>query len=208
MKLIGLTGSIGMGKSTTAAMFAAEGIPVWDADAAVHQLYAPDGAAVAPILQAFPYVSDGAGGIDRTRLGACVTGDPTALARLEAIVHPLVGAHRHQWLLDRQAEGAGIVLLDVPLLFETGAESGMDVVVVASCPPELQRARVLARPGMSDEKFAAILARQTPDAHKRARADYIVETGAGLDHAREQVRAIVEELQAAVGRPDHARDRL
>ncbi|WP_297507106.1 dephospho-CoA kinase [uncultured Caulobacter sp.] len=196
MLVLGLTGSIGMGKSTTAAMFEAEGVPVYDSDAAVHALYAAGGAAVAPVEAAFPgVVVDGA--IDRARLSARVVGDPEALAKLETIVHPLVGAHRIGFFEKARAEGHEIVALDVPLLFETGGESKVDKVVVVSAPADVQRARVLARPGMTPEKFEAILARQTPDAEKRARADFVIDTGHGLDHARRQVRDLVTLLRTA-----------
>lgn len=199
MLVLGLTGSIGMGKSTTGAMFQAEGVPVYDSDAAVHALYATGGAAVAPVEAAFPgVVVDGA--IDRARLSARVVGDPEALAKLEAIVHPLVGAHRIGFFEKAQAEGHEIVVLDIPLLFETGGEKKVDKVVVVSAPADVQRARVLARPEMTPEKFEAILARQTPDADKRARADFVIETGEGLEHARDQVRDVLTLLRT----PGHA----
>jgi dephospho-CoA kinase len=193
--IVGLTGSIGMGKSTTSAMFQAEGVPVYDSDAAVHALYAAGGAAVAPVQAAFPgVVVDGA--IDRTRLSAAVVGDPEALRKLEAIVHPLVGAHRIGFFEDAQAAGHDIVVLDVPLLYETGGDKKVHKVVVVSAPAEVQRARVLARPEMTEAKFEAILARQTPDAEKRARADFVIDTGQGLEHARGQVRDILTRLRA------------
>lgn len=196
MIVLGLTGSIGMGKSTTAAMFEAEGVPVYDSDAAVHALYAAGGAAVAPVETAFPgVVTDGA--IDRAKLSARVVGDPEALAKLEAIVHPLVGAHRIGFFDKARAEGHEIVVLDVPLLFETGGQKSVDKVVVVSAPPEVQRARVLARPEMTPEKFEAILARQLPDAEKRARADFVIDTGRGVDHAREQVRDLLTLLRTS-----------
>ena len=196
MIILGLTGSIGMGKSTTAKMFIDEGVPVYDSDAAVHALYASGGAAVAPVEAAFPgVVVDGA--IDRTKLSAAVMGNSEALAVLESIVHPLVGAHRIGFFDDAQAKGADIVVLDIPLLFETGGEKKVDEVVVVSAPADVQRERVLARPGMDLAKFEAILARQTPDAEKRARADFVIHTGGGLDSARDQVRDILTRLRAA-----------
>lgn len=196
MLVLGLTGSIGMGKSTTSAMFEAEGAPVYDSDAAVHALYAAGGAAVAPVEAAFPgVVVDGA--IDRAKLSARVVGDPEALAKLEAIVHPLVGADRIGFFQKAQAEGRDIVVLDIPLLFETNGQKSVDKVVVVSAPPEVQRARVLARPGMTPEKFEAILARQLPDAEKRARADFVIDTGQGLEHARQQVRDLLTLLRTS-----------
>jgi len=196
MLVLGLTGSIGMGKSTTSAMFQAEGVPVYDSDAAVHALYAAGGAAVAPVEAAFPGVVV-KGAIDRARLSARVVGDPEALAKLEAIVHPLVGAHRIGFFEKAKAEGHEIVVLDIPLLFETGAEKKVDKVVVVSAPADVQRARVLARPEMTPEKFEAILARQTPDAEKRARADFVIDTSQGLDSARQQVRDLLTLLRTS-----------
>ncbi|MFT4254433.1 MAG: dephospho-CoA kinase [Caulobacter sp.] len=194
MIILGLTGSIGMGKSTTAKMFEAEGAPVYDSDAAVHALYSVGGAAVGPVETAFPgVVVDGA--IDRARLSAQVVGDPEALEKLEAIVHPLVGAHRIGFFEKAQEQGHDIVVLDVPLLYETGGQKNVHKVVVVSAPADIQRERVLARPGMTAEKFEAILARQLPDAEKRARADFVVDTGRGLDHARAQVRDILTLLR-------------
>jgi dephospho-CoA kinase len=204
--VLGLTGSIGMGKSTTAQMFAAEGVPVYDADAAVHALYARGGAAVAPVETAFPgVVVDGA--IDRARLSQRVVGKPEALKALEAIVHPLVGADRSGFFAAAADQGADIVVLDIPLLYETGGDRKVDKVVVVSAPAEVQRRRVLARSGMDEAKFQAILARQTPDAEKRDRADFVVDTGQGLDHARQQVRDILARLRAAApleGRDEQA----
>ena len=195
MIILGLTGSIGMGKSTTSKMFADEGVPVYDSDAAVHALYASGGAAVAPVEAAFPgVVIDGA--IDRTRLSQAVVGNPEALAILESIVHPLVGAHRIGFFEAAQGQDADIVVLDIPLLYETGGHEKVDKVVVVSASAALQRQRVLARPGMDAAKFEAILARQTPDAEKRARADFVVDTGQGLNHARDQVRDILTRLRA------------
>jgi dephospho-CoA kinase len=194
MKLIGLTGSIGMGKSTTASLFAEMGLPVYDADAAVHRLYARGGAAVRPVAELFPEVEvDGA--IDRRRLSARVLGNDAAMRALEAVVHPLVGADRQAFFEDARAHHADLVVLDVPLLFETGGAKGLDAVVVASAPEDMQRDRVLARPDMDPDKFAAILARQTPDADKRARADFVVDTSRGLDPARDQVVRIIETLR-------------
>jgi dephospho-CoA kinase len=193
MILLGLTGSIGMGKSTTAAMFQAEGAPVYDADDAVHALYAAGGAAAPLVAAAFPGVLT-EGAVDRARLGARVLNDPEALKRLEAIVHPLVGAHRQAFFNEVSAAGETVVVLDVPLLFETGGDKAMDAVAVVSAPAEVQRQRVLARPGMTVEKFDAILDRQTPDADKRARADFVIDTGGGLEAARAQVHAVLAAL--------------
>ena len=190
MILLGLTGSIGMGKSTTARLFAEAGVPVHDADAAVHRLYAPGGAGVEPVATAFPGVVH-EGAVHRGRLGAHVTGKPKALAKLEAIVHPLVAADRDDFFEKARAAGAPVAVLDIPLLFETGGEALVDAVVVVSAPAELQRARVLARPGMTEERLAVILARQVPDADKRARADFVIDTGSGIEVAREAVRRIL-----------------
>ncbi|MFC7377643.1 dephospho-CoA kinase [Brevundimonas sp. GCM10030266] len=190
MILLGLTGSIGMGKSTTTAMFADQGALVWNADEAVHRLYAPGGAAVEPISAAFPgVVVDGA--VDRTRLAEALGRDDQAFRRLEAIVHPLVAQGRADDLIAARERGVKLAVLDIPLLFETGGDASVDAVVVVSAPPEVQAERVLARPGMTRERFEAILARQTPDAEKRARADFVVETGQGLEAARRQVDEIV-----------------
>ena len=198
MKVIGLTGSIGMGKSTTAAMFREAGVPVYDADAAVHALYDQGGAAVGPVGEAFPgVVRDGR--VDREALRQRVLGDPEALKRLNAIVHPLVGQDRVGFFEAAKAMGADLVVLDIPLLFETGGHANVDYVVVASAPPEMQRERVLARPGMSPERLDAILAQQTSDAEKRARAHFVVDTGQGLAHAREQVFHIIAALRASAG---------
>ncbi len=190
---IGLTGSIGMGKSTTAQMFRDEGVPVLDSDQIVHDLYR--GAAVAPIEAEFPGVAVG-GVIDRARLAERVLGDSDALKRLEAIVHPLVWAARDDFLKDQAARGAKVVVYDVPLLFETGAEKSVDVIVVVSAPEDVQKNRVLARPGMTEEKLAAILAKQVPDSEKRARADFVVVTDGGVEAARSQVRNILRQLDA------------
>jgi dephospho-CoA kinase len=190
MILLGLTGSIGMGKSTTTAMFADHGALIWNADEAVHQLYAPGGAAVEPIGEAFPgVVVDGA--VDRTRLAEVLGRDDQAFRRLEAIVHPLVARGRLADLAAAEARGVKLAVLDIPLLFETGGDAAVDAVVVVSAPPQVQAERVLARPGMTRERFEAILARQLPDAEKRARADFVVETGRGLKPARAAVAEIV-----------------
>src|SRR5476651_563927 len=186
--VIGLTGSIGMGKSETGRLFAEQGIPVFDADAAVHELYA--GAAAAMIEAAFPGSTKG-GVVDRAALSKAVAGDAGALARLESLMHPLVADRRMEFLAKTQAP---IVLLDIPLLLETGVK--VDAVVVASAPETVQRQRVLARPGMSEEKFAALKARQMSDAQKRAQAHYVVVTDKGLDHAREQVKMILADVRA------------
>jgi dephospho-CoA kinase len=199
MITVGLTGSIGMGKSTTAEMFAAQGAPVYDADAEVRRLYAAGGAAVPLVEAAFPGVAvDGA--IDRGLLGARVLGKPEALAQLNGIVWPLMGAARAAFFEHARAQHAPIVVLDIPLLFETNGEKNVDATVVASAPAEMQRERVLARPGMTVEKFEAILAAQMPDAEKRARADYVVDTSRGLDAAREQVAAILADLRVRANR--------
>jgi dephospho-CoA kinase len=191
--LVGLTGSIGMGKTETARMFARLGIPVYDSDAAVHRLYEPGGAAVTAIDQAFPgVVTDGR--VDRALLSKQLAGNDVAFKRLEAIVHPLVAEDQRRFL--ESARDAEMVVQDIPLLFETGGHRRMDAVVVVSAPAELQRSRVLARPGMTAEKLDQILSRQMPDAEKRAQAHFVVETGKGLDHAFEQVKAIVAALKA------------
>ncbi len=191
MLSIGLTGSIGMGKSTTADMFRAEGVAVYDSDKAVHDIYA--GPAAPLIEREFPGTTvDGA--VDRARLSARVLNDPAAMKRLEAIVHPLVWAARDAFVAEQRRKGAPFVVYDIPLLFETGKDKDVDVVIVVSAAPEAQKERVLARPGMTQEKFAAILARQTPDEEKRRRADFVVHTDHGLDAAREEVRAILKTL--------------
>ena len=185
--VIGLTGSIGMGKTETAKLFAAEGIPVFDADAVVHDLYAADAAAM--IEAAFPGTTRH-GAVDRAALSRAIAGDAGALARLEGLMHPLVAERREQFLAQATQP---IVLLDIPLLLETGIKT--DAVVVASAPEDVQRARVLARPGMSEAKFAALKSRQLSDAQKRAQADYVVVTDKGLDHAREQVKMILADVR-------------
>jgi dephospho-CoA kinase len=195
MITIGLTGSVGMGKSTTAAMFAEQGAPVYDADAEVHKLQSKGGAAVAAIEAAFPgVVKDGA--VDRGALGERVFGDPEALGRLNGIIYPLLGAGRAAFFAAAEASGAEVVVLDIPMLFETGGEARMDVVVVVSAPEHVQRERVLARPGYGAERLDAILARQMHDAEKRARAHFVIDTGQGFEHAREQVRAVLAALRA------------
>lgn len=192
---LGLTGSIAMGKSATAKMFADAGVPVHDADAAVHALYA--GRAVPLIEAAFPGTTAN-GKVDRTRLGEAVLGKPEAIARLEAIIHPLVHEAEADFLAKARAEGRRMVVLDIPLLFETGGERRMDAVVVVSAPAEVQRERALARPGMTVQRLDAILARQMPDADKRRRAHFIIETGSGLDPARRAVRSLIRALSGKV----------
>jgi dephospho-CoA kinase len=191
--ILGLTGSVGMGKSTVAAMFEALGVPVFDADAEVRRMQGPGGALVRPIEAAFPGTT-GPGGIDRAKLGEAVFADPAALARLEAIVHPAVRAARREFLVEHAGEK--LVLLDIPLLFEKGGADEVDAVVVVSARPEIQRARVLARPGMTPERFAQILHLQLPDAEKRARADHLIDTGGTLAETEAQVRRLVEKLAA------------
>ena len=187
---IGLTGSIGMGKSTTAQMFRDAGVPVYDADAAVAALDVRGGAAVAPLEDAFPGVTrDGA--VDREALRLRVLGDDEAMTRLNAVVHPLLGRDRAEFLRQAEASGADVLVFDIPLLFETGGERNMDAVVVVTAPSDVQRARVLAREGMTPDRLAAILARQTPDADKRARADFVIETGRGLEPARADVARVL-----------------
>ncbi|HEX4709325.1 dephospho-CoA kinase [Phenylobacterium sp.] len=203
MILIGLTGSIGMGKSTTAAMFREAGVPVYDADAAVHDLYDEGGAAVAPVGEAFPGVVK-AGRVDREALRQAVLRDPEALKRLNAIVHPLVGRDRARFFRKAEAEGADMAVLDIPLLFETGGHANVDAIVVVSAPEQMQRERVLARPGMTAERLDAILAQQLADAEKRARAHFVVDTSRGLEPAREQVAGIIAVMRDPQRRP--ARD--
>jgi dephospho-CoA kinase len=195
VRVIGLTGSIASGKSTTAKMFARRGVPVHDADAAVHRLYGD--AAVEPVEAAFPGVTVG-GAIDRARLADRVVGDPAALARLEAIVHPLVRESEAAFLAHEEARGTRLVVIDVPLLFESGQAERADVVVVTTVAPEIQRARVLARPGMKAAKLEALLARQMPDAEKRKRAHFLVDSGKGLEAAERQVDAILRALSPSV----------
>jgi dephospho-CoA kinase len=186
-----LTGSLGMGKSTAAKFFAEAGVPVHDSDAVVHALYESE--AVAAIEAAFPgTTSDGK--IDRNKLAAKVIDDKAALKRLEAIVHPLVAKAREKFLADAQARGASVVVLDIPLLFEIGGEGSCDAVVVVSAPADMQRARAFERPGMTEEKFATLLAKQVPDEEKRRRADFIVDSSRGYDYARAQVRDILRAI--------------
>jgi dephospho-CoA kinase len=191
LRVIALTGSIGMGKSTTAAMFAERGIPLHDADAAVHRLYR--GKAVGKIEAAFPGTTDESG-VDRAKLSGRVLGDAEALARLEAIVHPLVRESENDFLARNQEAGSRLVLIDVPLLFEAGQASRADVIVLATADPETQRRRVIARPGMTGAKFEAILARQLPDRVKRRMAHFFVDTGRGFASAERQVAAILRSL--------------
>ncbi|MEG9269603.1 dephospho-CoA kinase [Qipengyuania sp. Mu-71] len=192
--IVGLTGSIGMGKSTVAAMFEAAGVPVFDADAEVRAMQGPGGALVPAIEAAFPG-STGAGGVSREKLGALVFGNPQELARLEAIVHPAVAAQREAFLIEHA--GAPLVVFDIPLLFEKGGAEAVDRVVVVSAPAEAQRRRVLARPGMTEEKFAHILELQTPDSEKRARADHIIDTGTSVEETEDEVLALIAELRGA-----------
>lgn len=193
MIVIGLTGSIGMGKSTTAKMFADEGVPVNDSDAVVHDLYQTE--AVAPVGEAFPgTVKDGV--IDRQELARQLAAAPEKFQALESIVHPLVRSREADFLKRHREADADLVLLDIPLLFEVKAENRVDVIVVVTCDPQVQRERVLARPGMTEEKLAMILSRQMPDSEKRKRADFLVDTGLGLDAARRRVQEIITALKA------------
>jgi dephospho-CoA kinase len=191
MRILGLTGSIGMGKSTTAKLFAEAGVPVYDADAAVHQLY--EGEAAPAIEAAFPGTTSN-GKVDRQKLSARVVHDPAAIKQLEQIVHPMLGASRQKFFADAQAAKAPVVVLDIPLLFETGGEKRVDAVVVVSTSPELQRERVLARGTMDEAKLDAIIAKQTPDAEKRRRADFVVDTSHGLEPVRAQITHILAEV--------------
>jgi dephospho-CoA kinase len=196
MIVLGLTGSIGMGKSTVAKMFAEEGAPAFDSDAAVHALYAKGGAAVAAVEAEFPTaIRDGA--VDRAALSPLVLDDPAALKRLEQVVHPFVRQAQVDFAETQRAAGADIVVFDIPLLLEGKNADLVDTIVVVSAPPEIQRARVLARPGMTEEKFAQILARQMPDAEKRARANFVIDTGVSFDETRAQVRAVLDALREA-----------
>ena len=204
MFILGLTGSIGMGKSVTARLFAEAGIPVHDADAAVHRLYESE--AVPLIEAAFPGTTRD-GRVDRERLAACVLDDTAAIKRLEAIVHPLVRKSESEFLATAHAAGARTVLLDIPLLFETGGDARVDAVVVVSAPPEIQRARALARPGMTPAKLTAILGKQMPDSEKRARAHFMVDSSRGIDSARAQVRGILRAVAFLPGRSKTAEGR-
>jgi dephospho-CoA kinase len=197
MFILGLTGSIGMGKSTTANFFREAGVPVHDSDAVVHQLY--EGDAVAPVEAAFPGVTVD-GRIDRTRLAAKLVGNPEAIKKLESIVHPLVRSVSEMFIAEQRARGARAIVLDIPLLFETGGEKRVDAVVVVSAPADVQRARVLGRPGMSAEKLDALLKRQMSDEEKRARAHFIVDSSRSFDSARAQVHAILRAVAALPGR--------
>ena len=197
MFVLGLTGSIGMGKSTTARFFREAGVPVHDSDAVVHRLY--EGEAVAPVEAAFPgTVVDGK--VDRGKLSEKLVGNPDAIRRLEAIVHPLVRAVSHRFLHDQAARGARVVVLDIPLLFETGGEKNVDAVVVVSAPADVQRKRVLSRAGVTAERLDALLARQMPDAEKRARAHFIVDSSRSFESARAQVHAILRAVAGLPGR--------
>jgi dephospho-CoA kinase len=197
MLILGLTGSIGMGKSTAAQFFAEAGVPVHDADAVVHRLY--QGEAAGPIGEAFPgTVTDGK--VDRPKLAQQVLGDPAALKRLEAIVHPLVRASEQRFLADAAARNAPVVVLDIPLLFEVGAESRVDAIVVVSAPAQVQRERVLTRPDMTAEKLDALLAKQLPDEEKRRRAHFVVDSSGSFDSARAQIRGILRAVAAMPGR--------
>jgi dephospho-CoA kinase len=197
MIVLGLTGSVGMGKSATAKMFADEGVPVFDADAAVHRLY--EGAAAPLIAAAFP-AAVSAGRVDRERLSRAVVGNSEAFARLEAIIHPLVRKAREEFLAAAKAKGAEIVVLDIPLLFETGGEHEVDKIAVVSAPQPVQKERVLARAGMTEEKFSAIVAKQMPDSEKRKRADFVIDTSRGFAAAGEEVRAILRALSQTKGK--------
>ncbi|MGB3042738.1 MAG: dephospho-CoA kinase [Xanthobacteraceae bacterium] len=191
MRILGLTGSIGMGKSTTAKMFEEAGVPVYDADATVHRLY--EGEAVAAIEAAFPGTTVN-GRVDRTLLSPRVVHDADAMKRLESIVHPMLRAHHQKFLDDAEKSGAPVAVVDVPLLYETGGESRVDAVVVVTTAPEVQRERILAREGMTPEKLDAILAKQLPDAEKRKRADFVVDTSHGLDPVRIRIREILDQV--------------
>ena len=204
MFILGLTGSIGMGKTVTARLFAEAGVPVHDADAAVHRLY--ENEAVSAIEAAFPGTTRD-GTVDRNKLAACVLDDAAAIKRLEAIVHPLVRESETRFLAAEAAKGARVVVLDIPLLFETGGDARVDAIVVVSAPPEVQRGRALERPGMTPAKLDAIMRKQMPDSEKRARAHFVVDSARGVDSARTQVRGILRALAAVPGRRMEARAR-
>ncbi|HYJ44528.1 MAG TPA: dephospho-CoA kinase [Xanthobacteraceae bacterium] len=191
MIVLGLTGSVAMGKSTTAGFFAEQGVPVHDADSVVHRLYEGD---AAPLVEAAFPGTTADGKIDRVKLGSRVMGDLAALRQLEAIVHPMVQDAERRFLAEAEAKGAPVVVLDIPLLFETGGDSRVDAVVVATAPAEVQRARAMTRSGMTEQRFEAMLARQMPDSEKRLRADFLVDTSHGFDDARAQVRAILDKV--------------
>lgn len=199
MITIGLTGSIGMGKSTTAKLFAEEGAFVWDADKAVHRLYAADGAGARAIKSLVPDAV-GADGVDREALRDAIIRDPALLQRVEAAIHPLVAADRAAALAAAEKDGVQIAVCDIPLLFETGGDAAFDHIVTVSAPAHMQRARVLARPGMHEAALKTILDKQTPDAEKRRRADFVIETGRGVEVAREQIRALIRALSKEAGR--------
>ena len=201
MIILGLTGSIGMGKSATSEMFREQGIPVYDADASVHALYEAGGAAVEPIEDAFPGVRSKTGGIDRVKLREKVLDDPKAVKHLESIVHPLVGQVQLNFLQDQMKTGAKLVVLDIPLLFETGGNKRVDCVAVVSAPADIQRQRVLEREGMTEEVFLSILSKQVPDEIKREKADFVINTALGFDYARAQVKQIIDTLLS--GESDH-----
>ena len=201
MIVVGLTGSIGMGKSTAAAMLRGMGVPLFDADQVVHRLLAPGGAAVNKVEAVFPGMRTVNGGIDRPRLGRCVFGDPAALARLEAILHPMVAAAEQRFLARARARREPIAVLDIPLLFESRGAGRCDYVIVVSAPAILQRQRVMRRPGMTEARFAAILKQQMPDAEKRRRADFVVPTGLDRRLSRQRLRAIVDDLRIKGRRP-------
>ncbi len=194
MIILGLTGSIGMGKSTTAKMFAEAGVPVWDADATVHALYAPGGEGAEALVKIAPDAVDETG-VNRAKLREAILEDPGLLVGIERAIHPLVAQNRADFLKRAESEGRRLVLCDIPLLFETGAEGWLDKVVVVTAPADVQRHRVLERPGMTEAAFEAILAKQVSDLVKREKADYLIDTSQGLDHARARVAEIVEELQ-------------
>jgi dephospho-CoA kinase len=195
---LGLTGSIGMGKSTTASMFSARGVPVYDADAAVHQVYAPGGAAVKAVSEAFPDVLDAQGGIDRSKLRERVVGDSEAMKRLEQIIHPIVSGLQVSFLEKAASQGAEIIVLDVPLLYETGGDKRVDYVVVVTAPEDVQRERVLARGQLTAAQLGEILTRQLPDREKRQRADFVIDTSLGLEYAEAQVDAVLRTLRSDV----------